>query len=63
MRIVCKVVITNITDDTFYAVIWLERDGTLVLEDQTTRPTALKAFQLKNYCTDSGTKTVTKLPV
>ena len=46
--IVRKVVITNITDDTFYAVIWLERDGTLVSIDS--RPSDALALALRIDC-------------
>src|SRR5215469_14474421 len=46
--IVRKVVITNITDATFYAVIWLERDGTLVSIDS--RPSDALALALRIDC-------------
>ncbi len=43
-----KVVVTNIKDDTFYAVIWLERDGTLVSIDS--RPSDALALALRIDC-------------
>lgn len=43
-----KVVVTNIKDDTFYAVIWLERDGTLLSVDS--RPSDALALALRIDC-------------
>jgi bifunctional DNase/RNase len=43
-----KIVVTNIKDDTFYAVIWLERDGTLVSVDS--RPSDALALALRIDC-------------
>ena len=43
-----KVVVTNIKDDTFYAVIWIERDGTLVSIDS--RPSDALALALRIDC-------------
>src|SRR5437870_7671310 len=43
-----KVVVTNIKDDTLYAVIWLERDGTLVSIDS--RPSDALALALRIDC-------------
>jgi bifunctional DNase/RNase len=43
-----KVVVTNIKDDTFYAVIWLERNGTLVSIDS--RPSDALALALRIDC-------------
>jgi uncharacterized protein len=43
-----KIVVTNIKDDTFYAVIWLERDGTLVSIDS--RPSDALALALRIDC-------------
>ena len=47
-RLVRKVVVTNIKDDTFYAIIWLERDGTLVSIDS--RPSDALALALRIDC-------------
>src|SRR5262249_28206290 len=43
-----KVVVTNIKEDTFYAVIWLERSGTLVSIDS--RPSDALALALRIDC-------------
>jgi bifunctional DNase/RNase len=43
-----KVVVTNIKEDTFYAVIWLERNGTLVSIDS--RPSDALALALRIDC-------------
>src|SRR5215467_11631087 len=43
-----KVVVTTIKDDTFYAVIWIERDGTLVSIDS--RPSDALALALRIDC-------------
>jgi len=43
-----KVVVTNIKDDTFYAVIWLEHSGTLVSIDS--RPSDALALALRIDC-------------
>ena len=43
-----KIVVTNIKDDTFYAVIWIERDGTLVSIDS--RPSDALALALRIDC-------------
>jgi len=43
-----KVVVTNIKDDTFYAVIWIERDGTLLSMDS--RPSDALALALRIAC-------------
>lgn len=43
-----KVVVTNIKDDTFYAVIWLERNGTLISIDS--RPSDALALALRIDC-------------
>ena len=43
-----KIVVTNIKDDTFYAVIWLERDGTLISIDS--RPSDALALALRIDC-------------
>src|SRR5213083_3353325 len=43
-----KIVVTNIKDDTFYAVIWLERDGTLISVDS--RPSDALALALRLDC-------------
>ena len=43
-----KIVVTNIKDDTFYAVIWLERDGTLISVDS--RPSDALALALRIDC-------------
>jgi bifunctional DNase/RNase len=43
-----KVVVTCIKDDTFYAVIWLERDGTMVSIDS--RPSDALALALRIDC-------------
>ena len=43
-----KIVVTNIKDDTFYAVIWLERGGTLVSIDS--RPSDALALALRIDC-------------
>ena len=43
-----KVVVTTIKDDTFYAIIWLERNGTLVSIDS--RPSDALALALRIDC-------------
>src|SRR5215813_3985433 len=43
-----KIVVTMIKDDTFYAVIWLERSGTLVSIDS--RPSDALALALRIDC-------------
>jgi uncharacterized protein len=43
-----KVVVTTIKDDTFYALIWLERSGTLVSIDS--RPSDALALALRIDC-------------
>ena len=43
-----KVVVSELKDDTFYAVIWLERDGTLVSIDS--RPSDALALALRIDC-------------
>jgi len=43
-----KVVVTGIEDDTFYAVIWLERDGRLISVDS--RPSDALALALRIDC-------------
>src|SRR5438105_11896805 len=43
-----KIVVTNIKDDTFYAVIWIERDGTLISIDS--RPSDALALALRIDC-------------
>ncbi len=43
-----KVVVTTIRDDTFYALIWLERSGTLVSIDS--RPSDALALALRIDC-------------
>src|SRR6476659_3384621 len=43
-----KIVVTSIKDDTFYAIIWLERDGTLVSIDS--RPSDALALALRIDC-------------
>src|SRR3990172_3976588 len=40
-----KIVVTNIRDDTFYALIWLERNGTLLSIDS--RPSDALALALR----------------
>jgi bifunctional DNase/RNase len=43
-----KVVVTDIKDDTFYALIWLERNGTMVSIDS--RPSDALALALRIDC-------------
>ncbi len=43
-----KVVVTGIQDDTFYAVIWVERDGNLISIDS--RPSDALALALRIDC-------------
>src|SRR5213593_4840325 len=43
-----KIVVTNIKDDTFYAVIWLERLGTVIAIDS--RPSDALALDLRIEC-------------
>lgn len=43
-----KVVVTNIKDDTFYALIWLERNGALISIDS--RPSDALALALRIDC-------------
>jgi len=43
-----KVVVTELKDDTFYAVIWLERDGRVVSVDS--RPSDALALALRVDC-------------
>jgi len=43
-----KIVVTSIKDDTFYAVIWIERDGKLISIDS--RPSDALALALRIDC-------------
>jgi uncharacterized protein len=43
-----KVVVTELRDDTFYAVIWLERDGQVISIDS--RPSDALALALRTDC-------------
>jgi len=43
-----KVVVTELRDDTFYAVIWLERDGSVISVDS--RPSDALALALRVDC-------------
>jgi bifunctional DNase/RNase len=43
-----KVVVSDLKDDTFYAVIWIERDGQLVMIDA--RPSDALALALRMDC-------------
>jgi bifunctional DNase/RNase len=43
-----KVVVTNIKDDTFYAVIWMERNGSALAVDS--RPSDALALALRIDC-------------
>jgi bifunctional DNase/RNase len=43
-----KIVVTNIKDDTFYAVIWVEREGQLISIDS--RPSDALALALRIDC-------------
>jgi hypothetical protein len=43
-----KVVVSELKDDTFYAVIWLERDGKLITIDS--RPSDALALALRHDC-------------
>ena len=43
-----KIVVTNIKDDTFYAVIWIEREGQLISIDS--RPSDALALALRIDC-------------
>jgi len=43
-----KIVVTNIKDDTFYAVIWIERDGQMISIDS--RPSDALALALRIDC-------------
>ena len=43
-----KVVVTELRDDTFYAVIWLERQGNVISVDS--RPTDALALALRVDC-------------
>jgi len=43
-----KIVVTNIKDDTFYAVIWIEREGQMVSIDS--RPSDALALALRIDC-------------
>src|SRR5215467_12630344 len=43
-----KIVVTNIKDDTFYAVIWVEREGQLISIDS--RPSDALALTLRIDC-------------
>src|SRR5437868_13514073 len=53
-----KIVVTNIKDDTFYAVIWLDRDGTLISIDS--RPSDALALALRLDCPIYVEETVLK---
>src|SRR5881396_2787676 len=53
-----KIVVTNIKDDTFYAVIWLDRDGTLISIDS--RPSDALALALRIDCPIFVEETVLK---
>ncbi len=43
-----KVVVSELRDDTFYALIWLERDGSLISVDS--RPSDALALALRHDC-------------
>jgi bifunctional DNase/RNase len=43
-----KVVVSELKDDTFYAVIWLEKEGELISVDS--RPSDALALALRLYC-------------
>jgi bifunctional DNase/RNase len=43
-----KVVVNELKDDTFYALIWLERDGDLITVDS--RPSDALALALRTDC-------------
>jgi bifunctional DNase/RNase len=45
---VCKVVVTELKDDTFYAVIWLDRGGEIISIDS--RPSDALALALRMDC-------------
>ena len=53
-----KVVVTNIKDETFYAVIWVDRDGSLVSIDS--RPSDALALALRIDCPIYGEEVVLK---
>ena len=53
-----KVVVTNIKDDTFYAVIWLERNGQMISVDS--RPSDALAIALRLDCPIYVEETVLK---
>jgi bifunctional DNase/RNase len=43
-----KVVVSELRDDTFYAIIWLEKDGQLITVDS--RPSDALALALRLFC-------------
>jgi len=53
-----KIVVTNIKDDTFYAVIWLDRNGELISVDS--RPSDALALALRLDCPIYVEETVLK---
>ena len=53
-----KVVVSELKDDTFYAVIWLERDGELISVDS--RPSDALALALRLDCPIYVEETVLK---
>ena len=53
-----KVVVTELKDDTFYAVIWLDRDGELISVDS--RPSDALALALRLDCPIYVEETVLK---
>ena len=55
---VIKVVVTELKDDTFYAVIWLDRDGDLISVDS--RPSDALALALRLDCPIYVEETVLK---
>ena len=59
-----KVVVSELKDDTFYAVIWLERDGELISVDS--RPSDALALALRLDCPifveDDGSEDVEAAP-
>jgi len=55
---VIKVVVTELKDDTFYAVIWLDRDGELITVDS--RPSDALALALRLDCPIYVEETVLK---
>src|SRR5213595_444867 len=55
-----KIVVNDLKDDTFYALIWVEREGQMMTIDS--RPSDALAFALRMDCPSSWMKPSSKTP-